>query len=291
MIQRATFSVLALILCCVYPVRGVEVFVIAREEFNNAPYNGYQFGRFDIDTPNTSGGTGNYVYSFVPIGTQSTNNMQNLAWNPTNSTMYLVYDDNTTIEYRSITATGTMSGNLGVTPARGGLSFDNVGNLYGVDGEFQASMIQLNATTGAQITASVTSSTIYSSFAGNMAWLGGQYYFANENDYNLVTIGTNGAVTTKGAFSGTGYDNNKAHALFRKDSQLYMLNGLNLYTVNVTNGALTKLGSISGVGGDAPSNGFAGAVVPEPSAIVMALMAFVVAVAIRFRPGRRIRFA
>lgn len=287
MIQRSLIPVFAVILCCVSPASGVEVYVIARESYNVAPYNRYQFGRFDIDSPNTSGGAGNYVYPFVSIGTNSSQGMMNLAFNPTNATMYLTYDDTVNIQYRSITKTGTMSANLGISPAQWGMSFDNSGNLYGTEGYGPSTMMKLNASTGVMISSNSTTSSLYSSYAGNMAWFSGQYYFANEDTYQLVTIGTNGTVTSKGAFAGTGYDNNLGHTLFAKDAQLYMLNGLNLYTVNVTNGALGKLGSISGVAGDTPSNGFAGAVVPEPSSLVMAVAACFMAVAIALR--RRLR--
>lgn len=138
------------------------------------------------------------------------------------------------------------------------MSFSDTGVLYGYD---LMQMIHMNPATGAAITSSTTP-FIYSSFGGNMAWASGEYYVADETSPNsLITIGTNGTVTTKGAFAGTRYvASNRAHALFYHANQMYMLNGLNLFTVNLANGALSQLGSISGVVCDNPSRGFAGTV-------------------------------
>lgn len=166
------------------------------------------------------------------------------------------------------------------------MAFDNSGNVYSLNGPL-TSMTNSNPATGATVSsASISGASLYSSFGGNMAWAGGQYDFANQStSYSLETIGTDGQVTTIGAFSGTGYIGTSANTLFMHLNQMYMINDLNLYSLNLSNGALTKLGSISGVVGDNPSQGFSGAVsltpVPEPSTIVLAIVSDIQALASR----------
>lgn len=267
-------------------IEAADIYAIARLSYNSSPFNRYQYGSINVDTPNTSGGAGNFVYTFSPIGAESSTALANLAMNTTNSTMYVINAFNT---YRTIDIAGNLSASLGTTSASGGMTFDNSGNVYSLNSSSNA-MLNLNPATGATVSSSSTSGgSLYSSFGGNMAWAGGQYYFANQNGYNLVTIGTTGQITTIGAFSGTGYLGSSANNLFMHLNQMYMLNGLNLYTVNLSNGVLTKLGSVTGVLGDNPSQGFSGAVsptpVPEPSTIVLAIAAGVLALASR-RFGR-----
>lgn len=283
MIAWIRISSLAVLLSLVSTAHCVEIYAIARRSYSNPPFNAYQFGRFDIDNPNTSGGVGNYVYTFSFLGAESSAGMSNLAFNTTNSTMNLVYDST---QYRSISGIGILSADLGTTASGYGMTYDNSGNLRGTD---LTSLLQLNPSNGAT-TASATLSpagSIYSSYGGNMAWASNTIYYANEADYSLATLGIDGTVTTVGAFSGTGYDNTQAHVLFLHLNQMYMLNGLNLYTLNLATAALTKLGSITNVGGNQPSPGFAGAIsitpVPEPSTFVLAIAAGCVAALCRKR--------
>ncbi len=277
MIAWIRISSLAVLLSLVSTAQCADIYAIARRSYSNSPFFAYLFGRFDIDNPDTSGGAGNYVYNFSFLGPESTTAISNLAFDTTSSTMYLVYSF---AQYRSISGIGILSGDLGATDSTYGMTYDDSGNLIGTD---LANLLQLNPANGAT-TASATLSpagSIYSSFGGNMAWASNTIYYANEADYNLVTLGIDGTVTTVGAFSGTGYDNTQAHVLFMHSNQMYMLNGLNLYTLNLATAALTKLGSITNVGGNQPSPGFAGAIsmtpVPEPSTFVLAAAAGCVA--------------
>lgn len=281
MSNRMLLLSLALIPFCVAVLEAADIFAIARQSYNSSPFIHYQYGWFDIDTPDTSGGAGNYVYTFTPVGALGSS-LANLAFNPTNSTMYVVSNFN---EYRSIDTSGTMSANLGTISANGGMAFDLAGNLHSLNGSYNL-MLNLNPATGATISSATLSTTIYSSFGGNMAWQGGQYYFADEITKSLVTVAPNGQITTQGAFAGTGYVGNKSHVLFTHLNHMYIVNGLNMFTVDETNGALTMLGTISGVVGGNPSPGFSGATsltpVPEPSSFAMAFAASGVAFAPRY---------
>ncbi|MBI1324232.1 PEP-CTERM sorting domain-containing protein [bacterium] len=284
---RHLIPALAILSVSVPALRAADIYAIARESYNTGATNRYQFGNFDIDNPDTSGGSGNYVYTFNPLVPKNPTAMQSMTFNTTNSTMYLIYDFS---QYRSIDTAGTLSGDLGATESVGyGMSFDDSGVLYGTD---MSNMLNLNASTGATLSSSpISPGFVYSSFGGNMAWQGGNYYFADEFGHKLVTIGTNGLVTTIGAFTGTGYDNTKAHVLFLHLNQMYMLNGLNLFTVDLSNGALSKLGSITGVEGDNPSQGFSGATsltpVPEPSTYALGAIGAGVLAWLGRRRGRR----
>lgn len=249
---------------------GADIYVIARISNSSAPFNEYQFGKFDLDAPDTSGGAGNYVYAYNAIGTKGTTGMKNLAYDTTNATMYLSYASN---EYRTIDTSGTVSGSsLGTTASLFGMAFEPSGELYGAA---MTSMYELNTSTGATLATNTLSSMVYSSYGGNMTWMGGNYYFANEINQTLVNLGSTGTYTAVGSFTGTGYSTSGGHALFMHENQMYLLNGTNLFSVDSATAAVTKLGSITGIGGTNPAKGFAGAVsftpVPEPSTYAMCL--------------------
>lgn len=190
----------------------------------------------------------------MPIGSEDGTSLASLAFNPTDATIYTIYNFDS---YRSIDTFGTLSVSLGTAAQVGaGMSFSGAGELYGTD---MTDMVQMNPATGATMSSSTLTGPVYSSFGGNMAWMAGQYYFADENTQSLVTISTTGTVTTVGTFAGTGYDVNGGQVLFSHLDQMYLLSGLNLLSVDITNGAVSKLGTVSGVAGDNPSPGFSGA--------------------------------
>jgi hypothetical protein len=251
-------------------LNGADIYVLARIANTSSPFNEFQFGKFDLDNPNTSGGSGNYVYSYSAIGTKGTTALKNLAFNPTNSTMYLSYGTN---EYRTIDTSGTLSASsLGTTASLFGMAFNESGELYGAH---TTNMYDMNPATGATLSTATLTTMAYSSYGGNMTWMSGSYYFANEYNKSLVILGTNGSYTSVGKFVDTDYTSSAGHALFMHENQMYLLNGLNLFSVNAATAALTKLGSITGIGGTGISKGFSGAIsftpVPEPSTYAMGL--------------------
>jgi len=263
------------------------VYAVARISNSSPPFNQYQFGSFDINNPNTSGGVGNYTYQFTSLGSVSSTNLNNLAYNPTNSTIYV---DSNASDFRSIDTAGNLSASsLGTTPSKFGAAFDSAGNFRGAH---NTSWYTLNPATGASTGTATLTPAVYSSSGGNLAFNpgDGSYYFSHAGGpaaIKLLAIDSAGNTTDRGAFSGTGYDWSKYQPLFMHLGQLYMLNENRLYTVNSSNANLTLMGTITNLPTNF-ANGFTGAVsmtpaaagggtVPEPStlAVVMPLLAWV----------------
>lgn len=271
------------------------IYAMARISNSSSPFNQWQFGSFDINNPNTSGGVGNYTYQFTSLGSVTSTNLNNLAYNPTNSTIYV---DAAGGDFRSIDTAGNLSASsLGTTPAKFGAAFDSAGNFRGAH---SANWYTLNPATGASTGTTTLTPSVYSPSGGNLTFNPGDglYYYSHASGPSatkLLAIDSAGSTTDRGAFSGTGYDWTKYQPLFTHLGQLYMLNANRLYTVNSSNANLTLVGTITNLPVNF-ANGFTGAVsmtpaaagggtVPEPStlAVVMPLMAWM---ASRVRRGR-----
>ena len=263
------------ILCCAFFVVGASVraaivtpiYAIAALSFDDGPpFNGYQFGVFDLGSP--IGSPGSYSYTWTSLGGFDYTAMANLALNPLTSQMYLLYGFN---EFRTIGTDGTLGGSsLGAMDTFYGMAFDPGANLYGTDG---SAWFSLNPSTGTTVSSSAFGAGFYSQFGGGLAYaLDGSFYFSATFPDSLIQITPGGVDTEVGNFSGTSYDGNDWNALFTSGANTYLLNRDRLYQVNLSDASLSLMGNITGLPANFAS-GFSGAVgqasdapaaVPEP---------------------------
>ena len=263
------------ILCCAFVVFGASVraaivtpiYALAALSFDDGPpFNGYQFGVFDLDSP--TGSPGSYQYAWTSLGSASFDSLANLVLNPQTSQMYLQYNFS---EFRTIGTDGTLGGSsLGAMDTFYGMAFDPGANLYGTDG---IAWFSLNPSTGTTASSSPLGAGFYSQFGGGLAYASdGNFYFSATFPDSLIQITPSGVDTEVGNFSGTGYDGNDWNALFTSGANTYLLNRDRLYQVNLSDASLSLMGNITGLPANFAS-GFSGAVgqasvapaaVPEP---------------------------
>ena len=268
------------------------IYAIAKLSYGDYPYNGYQFGVFDLGSP--TGSPGSYQYAWTSLGSPSYTPMANLALNSQTSQMYVQYFWD---QFRTIGTDGTIGGSsLGtMDTALFGMSYDLSGNL---NGAWDTNWYSLNPATGE--TQSITTFdggyTVYSSFGGNLAYSGdGNFYFANEAypNVDLVRITPAGVNTLVGTLSGTGFDSSYFTTLLSSGANTYLLNADRLYQVNLSDASLNLLGNVT----DLPvefSTGFVGAVglasqpqaVPEPGTWAAAALLACGAGYVRWRKRR-----
>jgi hypothetical protein len=261
------------------------VYAIANLSLNDGPpYNGYQFGVFDLGNP--TGTIGTYQYAWTSLGSYSTTSLANLALNPITSALYLQYDFT---EYRSIETDGTLgASSLGSMDTVWGMSFDSSANLYGAGyGNWYA----FDSSTGATISSTASAGDLYSQFGGALTFAAdGYFYFGNSFPDALFRINSSGSVTEVGEFSGEGYDGNDWIALFSSGAETFMLNSDRLYEVNLTDASLTRLGTITNLPEEF-SLGFSGATaeaVPEPATVSLLVLFGAGALFMQWRRRRRL---
>lgn len=251
----------------VTPIYGVA----ALSYPDGPPYNGYQFGVFDLGSP--TGSPGSYQYAWTSLGSASFDALANLALNPVTSQMYLQYNFT---EYRTVSTSGVIGGSsLGAMDTSYGMAFDSAANLYGTDG---VSWFTLNPSTGATVSSSALAGGFYSQFGGGLAYAAdGNFYFSATFPESLIRITSGGTETEIGNFSGTGYSGADWNALFSSGLNTYLLNANRLYQVNLSDASLSLMGTITGLPTEFVS-GFSGAVgpaaapVPEPGTWAAAVL-------------------
>jgi len=235
----------------------------------------YGFGTFDLANP--TGSPGSYSYAWTTLTSPASPVLSNVAMDPGTGSMVLSYEFT---QFRSISATGILSGSLGPTPTLWGMAYDTAGDLYGYDsiGTPWLKLDPANGQTLAQgvLVGDVTGNDIYSSFGGNLAARpAGGFFMANQANavpelVRFGLVGDDAATVLTGTFAGTGFDPQQVieMTLFASGSSLFLLSGSSIYSVDESNAALTQLGVIAGL----PSNfqNFTGAAstvtaVPEPA--------------------------
>ena len=250
------------------------IYAIARLSYSSGPpFSGYQFGVFDLDSP--TGSLGSYQYAWTSLGPASSTALANLAYNPSDSTMFVQYGFN---QYRTIATDGTIgASSLGPMNTTFGMSFDFLGSLHGASG---TNWYTVNPATGSSTATNTLSGgiSVYSQFGGGLAYASdGYYYFAAspqgglQPDGRLVRIDSAGTAAVVGNFSGTDYNKTQWQALFSSTGGTYLLNSNRVYSVNLSDASLGLLGTVTGLPAEF-ANGFSGAVdttfepaaVPEP---------------------------
>lgn len=238
----------------------------------------YGFGTFDLASP--TGTSGSYSYAWTTLLSPTSATLANLAMSPDTGAMSLQYEFS---EYRTITATGVLSGSLGPIPALWGMAYDGADDLYAFNSQSAGTpWLKLDPANGQEltqgtVTGAFTDSDIYSSFGGNLTVRpAGGFYFANENNgAELVTFtlsGINATTVLSGSFAGAGFDGGGL-SLFVSGTSLYLLSSSSLFSVDESTAALTKLGEVTGL--PASFTDFTGAAspfvaVPEPSLLTLA---------------------
>ena len=244
------------------------VYAIAGLSYNDGPpFNGYQFGVFDLDSP--TGSPGSYQYAWTSLGSASFDSLANLVLNPQTSQMYLQYNFN---QFRTIGTDGTLGGSsLGTMDTLFGMSYDLSGNL---NGAWDTNWYSLDPATGVTLGTSTFGDEyfVYSSFGGGLTYSGdGNFYFANAYPTaDLVRITPAGVNSVVGVLSGTDFNPGYYLSLFSSGVNTYLLNADRLYQVNLSDASLNLLGNVTGLPPDFLP-GFTGAVafssappVPEP---------------------------
>jgi hypothetical protein len=159
----------------------------------------YGFGKFDLASP--TGTSGSYSYAWTTLLSPTSATLANLAMSPDTGAMSLQYEFS---EYRTIAATGVLSGSLGPTPTLWGMAYDGADDLYAFNSQSSGTpWLKLDPTNGQEltqgtVTGAFTDSDIYSSFGGNLtARVAGGFYYANEsNGAELVTFTLSGTNAT-----------------------------------------------------------------------------------------------
>jgi hypothetical protein len=242
----------------------------------------YGFGKFDLASP--TGTSGLYSYAWTTLLSPMSATLANLAMSPDTGAMSLQYEFS---EYRTITATGVLSGSLGPAPTLWGMAYDGADDLYAFNSQSLGTpWLKLNPANGQEltqgtVTGAFTYNDIYSSFGGNLtARPAGGFYFANEsNGAELVKFtlsGTNATTVLSGSFAGTGFDqptDGGGLSLFASGTSLYLLWSSSLFAVDESTAALTQLGMVTGL--PAGFTDFTGAAspfvaVPEPAHLTLA---------------------
>ena len=241
--------------------RAVDVYAIA-----NLTGSQYQVGTFDLSNPDTSGGSGNFTYTWSSLGSVSSATLGNVVYDSTTSQMYIT---SASYEFRTIDTAGNQGPILGyLLNSMYGMAFDHSGTLAGVNYDKAEVISPVDASI---ISSANLSSNATTQFAGFMTYAPSAGYLIANNGApsTLQNVALNGNVTTIGTFSGTGFDDTQSMTLFASGNSVYMLNGETLYSVNASNASLTRLGSIVNLPA-AFANGFSGAVaVPEPSSVLL----------------------
>ncbi len=245
--------------------RAVDVYAIAKLTEGQ-----YQVGTFDLSNPDTSGGSGNYAYSWSNLGSVSSATLGNLVYDATISQMYITSGS---YEFRTIDTSGNQGPILGyLLNSMYGMAFDNSGTLAGVNYDTVQVISPADAST---ISSELLSTNATSQFTGFLTYTpSAGFLIANyAAPSTLKSVALNGNVTTIGTFSGTGFDDTQSMTLFASGDSVYMLNGERLYSVNTSNASLTRLGTVVNLPAGF-ENGFSGAVaVPEPSSVLLGFVA------------------
>ena len=237
----------------------------------------YGFGTFDLASP--TGTSGSYSYAWTTLLSPTSATLANPAMSPDSGEMSLQYEFS---EYRTITATGVLSGSLGPAPALWGMAYDGADDLYAFNSQSSGTpWLKLDPTNGQQltegtVTGAFTDNDIYSSFGGNLtARPAGGFYFANENNgaelVQFIPSGTNATTVLSGSFAGAGFVGGGL-SLFVSGTSLYLLSSSSLFSVDESTAALTQLGTVTGL--PAGFTDFTGAAspfvaVPEPSLLTL----------------------
>jgi len=266
------------------------------QTFNSGSFT-YGFGKFDLASP--IGTSGSYSYAWTTLLSPTSATLANLAMSPDTGAMSLQYEFS---EYRTITATGVLSGSLGPAPALWGMAYDGADDLYAFNSQSSGTpWLKLDPTNGQEltqgtVTGAFTPNEFYSSFGGNLtARPAGGFYFANENDgaelVKFTLSGTNATTVLSGSFAGAGFVGDGL-SLFASGTSLYLLSSSSLFSVDESTAALTQLGTVTGL--PAGFYDFTGAAspfvaVPEPAHLMMVaggVLAGVVCLSRRRRAGQ-----
>lgn len=256
--------------------RAVDVYAIA-----NLTGSQYQFGSFDLSNPDTSGGSGNFAYSWSSLGSVSSATLGNVVYDSTTSQMYIT---SASYEFRTIDTAGNQGPILGyLLNSMYGMAFDKSGTLAGVNFSTAQEISPADASTISSATLSTNATSQFTGFLTYAPSAG--YLIANyAAPSTLQSVSLAGNLTPIGTFSGTGFDDTQSMTLFAFGNSVYMLNGDRIYKVNASDASLTRLGSIVNLPAGF-QNGFSGAVaVPEPSSV---LLGFVSVAALRLISRKR----
>ncbi|MBI1321888.1 hypothetical protein GC170_01685 [bacterium] len=247
------------------PARAVDVYAIA-----NLSGDQYQFGSFDLSNPDTSGGSGNFTYTWSSLGSVSSATLGNVVYDSTTSQMYITSGS---YEFRTIDTAGNQGPILGyLLNSMYGMAFDTSGTLAGVNYSTAQVISPVDASTISSANLSTNATTQFPGFLTYSPSAG--YLIANYGSPStLQNVALNGNLTPIGTFSGTGFDDTQSMSLFASGNSVYMLNGERLYSVNTSDATLTRLGTIVNLPAEF-ANGFSGAVaVPEPSSVLLGFLA------------------